>query len=101
MNVPFVLFDTAVGVLAVRSISVLGRRAPWTTLGWVATTGYFASAAWRYAHDGPQRGVILLSTGLFVVLAAAFIIAVVRDEPQAEPLLWPTRVGPTRAQKRG
>jgi hypothetical protein len=37
---------------------------------------------------------------LFVVLAAAFIIAVLRDEPQAEPLLWPSRVGLTRAQKR-
>jgi hypothetical protein len=43
---------------------------------------------------------LLLSGALFVVLAAAFIIAVVRDEPQAEPLLWPSRVGLTRAQKK-
>jgi hypothetical protein len=101
MNLPFVLFDTAVGVLAVRSFMVLGRQAPWTSLGWAATTGYFASAAWRYAHDGQQqRGVLLLSGILFAVLAAAFLIAVIRDEPQAEPLLWPTRVGLTRAQKR-
>jgi len=96
VNLPFVLFDTAVGVLAVRSFSVLGRQAPWTSVGWAATTGYFASAAWRYAHDGQQRDALLLS----VVLAASFIIAVVRDEPQAEPLLWPSRVGLTRAQKK-
>ena|SRR5665213_3288197 len=101
MNLPFVIFDTAVGVLAARSFIVLGRQAPWTSLGWAATTGYFASAAWRYAHDGPQREALLLSGALFVVLAAAFIIAVVRDEPQAEPLLWPSRVGLTRAQKKG
>jgi hypothetical protein len=100
MNLPFVLFDTAVGVLAVRSFTVLGRQAPWTSVGWVATTGYFASAAWRYAHDGPQRPALLLSGALFVVLAAAFIVAVIRDEPQAEPLLWPTRVGLTRAQRK-
>jgi hypothetical protein len=100
VNLPFVLFDTAVGILAVRSFAVLGRKAPWTSLGWAATTAYFASAAWRYAHDGQQRSVLLLSGFLFVVLAVAFIVAVIRDEPQAEPLLWPTRVGLTRAQKK-
>ena len=100
MNLPFVAFDTAVGILAVRSFAVLGRQAPWTSAGWLATAGYFASAAWRYAHDGQQRSGLWLSGALFVVLAAAFIIAVLRDEPQAEPLLWPSRVGLTRAQKR-
>ncbi len=100
MNLPYVVFDVLVGLLAVRSLLVLGTRAPWTSVGWLATVGYFASAAWRYAHEGPQRGVLVLSGVLFVVLAAAFIIAVIRDEPQAEPLLWPSRVGLTRAQKR-
>jgi hypothetical protein len=100
MNLPYVVFDVAVGLLALRSLMVLGTVAPWTSAGWVATTGYCAAAAWRYAHDGPVPGVMLIGTGCFVVLAAAFIIAVVRDEPQAEPLLWPTRVGLTRAQKR-
>jgi uncharacterized MAPEG superfamily protein len=101
MNLPFVVFDTAVGILAVRSFLILGRRAPWTSVGWAATAGYFASAAWRYAHEGqPLRSLLVLSGVLFVVLAAAFIIAVIVDEPQAEPLLWPTRVGLTRAQKR-
>ena len=101
MNLGYVVFDVAVAVLAVRSLIVLGQaRAPWTSAGWTATLGYFVSAAWRYAHDGPQRGLMLFAQGCFVVLAAAFFVAVLRDEPQAEPLLWPTRVGLTRAQKR-
>jgi hypothetical protein len=100
MNPGYVVFDAAVAVLALRSLMVLGTRAPWTSIGWMATFAYFATAAWRYAHDGPQRSVMLFAEGCFVVLAAAFIIAVIRDEPQAEPLLWPRRIGLTRAQKR-
>ena len=100
MNLPFVVVDVAVAILALRSLAVLQLRAPWTSAGWVATAGYFTTAAWRYAHADPQRGTMLVAEGFFVVLAAAFIVAVVRDEPQAEPLLWPSRVGLTRAQKR-
>ena len=101
MNLGYVVFDVAVAVLAVRSLIVLRRaKAPWTSAGWTATLGYFVSAAWRYAHEGPQRGTMLFAQGCFLVLAAAFFIAVIRDEPQAEPLLWPSRIGLTRAQKR-
>jgi hypothetical protein len=100
VNLPYVVFDVAVLVIALRSLAVLGLRAPWTSSGWLATAGYFAAAAWRYAHTGPQREAMLVAEGFFVLLAAAFIIAVVRDEPQAEPLLWPSRVGLTRAEKR-
>lgn len=100
MNPVYVVFDIAVVILALRSLMVLRRRAPWTSLGWTATVGYFGAAAWRYAHTGPQRDVMLAAEACFVVLAAAFVVAVVRDEPQAEPLLWPSRVGLTRAQKR-
>ena len=100
MNLSYVAFDVAVGILAVRSLVVLRARAPFTSAGWAATAGYFGAAAWRYAHDGAQREAMLVAEGFFVLLAAAFIIAVVRDEPQAEPLLWPSRVGLTRAQKR-
>jgi thiamine pyrophosphate-dependent acetolactate synthase large subunit-like protein len=100
VNLSYVVFDVAVAVLALRSLAVLGTRARWTSTGWLATAGYGLAAAWRYAHDGPVPGIALVTTGCFIVLTAAFIIAVVRDEPQAEPLLWPSRVGPTRAEKR-
>lgn len=100
MNLGYVVFDAAVAILAVRSLIVLGARAPWTSTGWAATLGYFAGAAWRYAHDAPPPGIMLFVQGCFIVLAAAFLIAVIRDEPQAEPLLWPSRIGLTRAQKR-
>lgn len=100
MNVGYVVFDVAVALLAIRSLMVLGTRAPWTSAGWTATLGYFVSAAWRYAHEAPQPGIMLFAQGCFIALAAAFFVAVLRDEPQAEPLLWPSRVGLTRAQKR-
>ena len=100
MNLTYVAFDAAVVVLALRSLAVLGTSAPWTSVGWLATAGYFSAQAWRYAHDHAQPAVVLFAGGCFMVLAAAFILAVWRDEPQAEPLLWPTRVGLTRAQKR-
>jgi hypothetical protein len=100
VNPIYVAIDVAVVILALRSLMVLGRRAPWTSLGWSATVGYFGAAAWRYAHTGPQREVMLAAEGCFVVLAAAFLVAVVRDEPQAEPLMWPSRIGLTRAEKR-
>lgn len=100
MNLGYVAVDVAVVIVALRSLAVLRTQAPWTSLGWAATTGYFSLAAWRYAHEGPQRELMLAAEGCFLVLAAAFILAVIRDEPQAEPLLWPSRVGLTRAQKR-
>jgi hypothetical protein len=100
VNLLYVIFDAVVVVLAIRSLAVLGTRAPWTSTGWAATAAYFVTAAWRYAHDGAHRGIMLLAEVFFVILAVAFVIAVMRDEPQAEPLLWPSRVGLTRAQKR-
>ncbi|MGA2394742.1 MAG: hypothetical protein ABSH03_15475 [Candidatus Lustribacter sp.] len=100
MNPGYVVFDAAVVVLALRSLAVLGKSAPWTSLGWLATVGYFGASGWRYANVHSQPAVVLFAWGCFMVLAAAFIVAVWRDEPQAEPLLWPTRVGLTRAQKR-
>jgi hypothetical protein len=99
VNLPYVVFDAAIAILAIRSLTVLGTRAPWTTAGWAATAGYFTAQSWRYAHSGPPGPIIYIAGGCFIVLAAAFLIAVVRDEPQAEPLMWPSRVGLTRAEK--
>jgi hypothetical protein len=99
VNLPYVVFDAAVFVLAIRSLIVLGGRARWTGIAWGATAVCAGSAALRYAQPGPSP-YMLISEIFFAVLTAAFIVAAVRDEPQAEPLLWPTRIGLTRAQKR-
>lgn len=100
MNLPYVVFDTAVCVLAIRSIGVLRRNAPWTCAGWGATVVSAGAAALRYLGDGPAPLPMLVSEIFFGALTVAFIGGAVRDEPQAEPLMWPRRVGLTRAQKR-
>lgn len=100
MNLTYVVFDTAVAVVAIRSLTILGRRAPWTSAGWGATVVAAAAAVTKYAQNGPQSAALGVAEGAFAVLTACFIIAFARDEPQAEPLLWPVRLGLTRAQKR-
>jgi hypothetical protein len=54
----------------------------------------------KYAQNGPQNTAFAVAEAAFGVLTACFIVAFVRDEPQAEPLMWPTRIGLRRAQKR-
>jgi hypothetical protein len=100
VNLPYVVFDTAVCVLAVRSLTVLGRGSPWTSAGWAATALCAGAAALRYLNDGPAPLPMLVSEIFFGALTIAFIGGAIRDEPQAEPLLWPRRIGLTRAQKR-
>lgn len=100
MNLPYVVFDTALCVLAVRSITLLGRGSPWSSAAWASTIGCAGAAALRYLSDGPQPVAMLISEIFFAPLTVAFIVGAVRDEPQAEPLLWPRRAGLTRAQKR-
>ena len=100
MNLTYVVFDTAVGVVALRSLAVLGKRAPWTSAGWGATLVAAGAAVAKYAQNGPQSGALIVAEGAFAFLTACFIIAFVRDEPQAEPLLWRVRRGPPRAQRR-
>jgi lipoprotein signal peptidase len=97
----WVAFDALIAALAVRSILILrGKRAPFTILGWVATLGYCIPAGIRFSELVTWRGLILTADGFLVVLIIAFVIAGVRDEPQAEPWYWPERIGLTRAEKR-
>jgi hypothetical protein len=100
VNLTYVVFDAAVGVVALRSLAVIGRRAPWTSAGWSATLVAAGAAVAKYAQNGPQSAAFAVAEVAFGVLTACFIVAFVRDEPQAEPLLWPVRLGATRAQRR-
>ena len=100
MHPIFAILEILVAALSVRSILILGGRAPWTSTGWVGTLGYCIAVA--VEHSGaPMRPTWAVVSYLFVaVLAAAFVVAGVRDEPQAEPWWWPKRIGKTRAQRR-
>ena len=100
MNLTFVIIDALVVVLSIRSVMVLGRRAPFTSAGWLGALGYGAVAGYAYTGPGMSRGLMYIADAFFVILMVAFIIAAVRDEPQAEPWWWPARIGMTRAQKR-
>jgi hypothetical protein len=100
MNPAYVVFDGLVCVLAVRSLVVLGSGSRWTSAAWGATFIAAGAAAIRYAAVGPPAVPMLVAEIFFGILTVAFIIGAVRDEPQAEPLMWPRRVGLTRAQRR-
>ena len=84
--------------LSLKSMVVLGRHAGWTAAGWGLTAIYLAAVIVqvRTGHRLPGHSEYILLAALTV----AFVIAGVRDEPQAEPWWWPTQRGSTRAQKR-
>ncbi len=96
----YLAFDAALAALSLRSLAVLGPRAPWTSVGWIGTAGYCAAAIVEFSSDPLHRLAGSIAFGFLLLLTAAFVVAGVRDEPQAEPLLWPVRVGKTRAEKR-
>jgi hypothetical protein len=100
LNPLFVAVDLAVAVVAVRSALLLRRRSPFSTVGWLLTIGFGLAAATEYGIPALHAVAGQVAHGFLVVLAVAFIIAGIRDEPQAEPLLWPVRIGPTRAERR-
>jgi hypothetical protein len=84
--------------LSLRSASVLRSRSVWTIAGWLATAAYFAIAAYdaaRAAHAPLHADYVALA-----VLVLAFVIAGIRDEPQAEPWYWPAHAGPTGRERR-
>ena len=100
MQPVFVAFDVALAVLSFRSIAVLRARAPWTSVGWTGTLGYCAAAVVEFSSDVAHQPAALVAYAFIALLAIAFVIAGVRDEPQAEPWWWPSHAGPTRAERR-
>lgn len=84
--------------LACKSVSVLGKRSRATTIGWLLTAAYFALAAIDAvrAASAPLHIDYIALAGL----TGAFIVAGVRDEPQAEPWWWPAKSGLTGAERR-
>jgi hypothetical protein len=96
----FVAVDIALAALSVRSIVALRGVAPWTSTGWAGTLGYCFAAGVEYGDDALHRPAALVAYAFLLLLAIAFVIAGIRDERQAEPWWWPTRPGPTRAERR-
>ncbi len=98
---PFYLaFDAALAALSARSFTALGAQAPWTRAGWAGTIGYCGAAIVEYSTSTYRVAGGYAAYAFLILLAIAFVIAGVRDEPQAEPWYWPTHAGPTRAQRR-
>ena len=84
--------------LCVRSLTVLRRRSPWTSAGWLLSALYFIIAivdALR-ARSAPYH----VDYAALVLLTAAFIVAGVHDEPQAEPWWWPNHAGLSGRERR-
>ena len=84
--------------LSFASIRVLRRRSPWTILGWLATAAYFAIAGYDVVRARPA--LAHLDYAALTVLTVCFVVAGIRDEPQAEPWWWPRHSGPTGAERR-
>lgn len=84
--------------LSVKSLVVLGRAAPWTCAGWWLTIVYFIAviAKASFAPTLPAYAEYIVLAALTVV----FVVAGIRDEPQADPWWWPNGRGATRAEKR-
>ncbi|MBD5605798.1 MAG: hypothetical protein IAI48_12035 [Candidatus Eremiobacteraeota bacterium] len=85
-------------VLSVRSIVVLRSRSGWTIAGWAATAVYFvvAGIAAARASHAPAH----VDWAALAILTVCFVVAGVRDEPQAEPWWWPVRAGRTGKERR-
>jgi hypothetical protein len=107
MNVYGILIGIALAVLAaisLRSMQFTWKVSPWTSVGWAATRVYclFDLARIVLLPEGQNFPILPhVDWGMLLVLTAAFIIAGVRDERQAEPWYWPRGRGATRAEKTG
>ncbi len=97
MGIAVVALICLLGIaVCAKSLSVLGREAPWTSAGWALTVLYFIVILVKVKRV-PEPAV--LEYAALAALAIAFIVAGIRDERQAEPWWWPTRRGMTRAER--
>ena len=97
---PFNLAVDAFGfLLSLRSIFILRTVSPWMTAGWAVAAIYFVTL---FVHNLNGRVTFgaLPEYALVLIVAVVWIVAVVRDEPQAEPWWWPRHRAQTRAEKR-
>jgi hypothetical protein len=92
----------ALAAISLRSMQFTWKVSPWTSVGWAATVVYCLFDLARIVLLPPGQNFPVLphaDWGMLLVLTAAFIIAGVRDERQAEPWYWPRGRGATRAEK--
>jgi hypothetical protein len=74
--------------VSLRSAGVLRKPSIWTMTGWLATAAYFAIAAYDAVLS--QRAPLHADYVAVGILIVAFVVAGIRDEPQADPWYWPT-----------
>jgi hypothetical protein len=84
--------------LSMRSVAKLGAASPLTRLGWFFTLAYCAIAAVDAARSLAAPAHV--DDVALVLMALAFVVAGIRDEPQAEPWYWPERAGLTGRERR-
>lgn len=94
----YVALLTVLTLLSVRTLVVLGSAAPWTSLGWAFTIAYDCAAS--YEIVAASHVPLHVPYWFLAALIVAFVVAGVRDEPQADPWWWPRALGPTRAERR-
>ena len=98
MGIAVVALISLLGIaVCAKTIAVLGSRAPWTSGGLTLMALYFVAVLVKITLNPPLPG--MLDYALLAALTVAFVVAGVRDEPQAEPWWWPRRLGLTRAQR--
>ena len=102
MNAGFIawlLVCLAGAALSVKSISVLDARSRWTAAGWWFTLAYFVLAG--YAAAAGSHLPLRPEYWALGALTVTFVVAGVKDEPQAEPWWWPSRASATRRERSG
>jgi hypothetical protein len=94
----YVALLTALTVLSLRTLAILKGAAPWTSAGWAFTVLYDCTATLEIV--GRQHLPLHIPYACLAALTIAFVVAGVRDEPQADPWWWPAKLALTRAQRR-
>jgi hypothetical protein len=94
----YVALLTALTVLSIKTLVVLKGAAPFTSAGWAFTILYDCTATAEIATR--THAPFAIAYVFLAALIVAFVIAGIRDEPQADPWWWPRTLGLTRAERR-